>query len=95
MPAGSLRPKAPCGEEEKAIHVQYFALLREQRGQSEETLHTGAQTPQELYGQLKKDHRFTLPEQSLRVSINEQLADWQTTLKSGDRLVFLPPVSGG
>jgi len=80
---------------EKSIHVQYFALLREQRGQSKETLHTGAQTPRELYGQLEKDHRFTLPEQSLRVSINEQLADWQTTLKSGDRLVFLPPVSGG
>ena len=80
---------------EKAIHVQYFALLREQRGQSEETLQTGAQTPRELYGQLKKDYRFTLPEQSLRVSINEQFADWQTALKSGDRLVFLPPVSGG
>ena len=80
---------------EKAIHIQYFALLREQRGESEETLRTTAQTPQELYAQLKKDHRFTLPERSLRVSINEQFADWQDTLKTGDRLVFLPPVSGG
>lgn len=80
---------------EKAIHIQYFALLREQRGESEETLRTTAQTPQELYAHLKKDHRFTLPEQSLRVSINEQFADWQTVLRSGDRVVFLPPVSGG
>ncbi|MBI5024587.1 MAG: MoaD/ThiS family protein [Candidatus Omnitrophica bacterium] len=80
---------------EKAIHIQYFALLREQRGESEETLRTTAQTPQGLYAQLKKDHRFTLPEQSVRVSINEQFADWQTALRSGDRVVFLPPVSGG
>ncbi len=77
------------------IHLQYFALLREQRGQSGETLRTSAQTPGELYAQLKKDYRFTLPEQSVRVSINEQFADWQAELKSGDRVVFLPPVSGG
>ncbi len=88
MPVGSLR-------EEKAIHIQYFALLREQRGESQETLRTAAQTPRELYFQLKEDYRFTLPEQSLRVSINEQFADWQATLQPNDRLVFLPPVSGG
>ena len=80
---------------EKAIHIRYFALLREQRGQSEETLQTDAPTARELYDQLKKGHRFTLGEQSLRVSINEQFADWQTALRSGDRVVFLPPVSGG
>ena len=88
MPVGSLR-------EEKTIHIQYFALFREQRGQSEETIQTGAQTPRELYVRLKKDYRFTLPEQLVRVSINEQFADWQTALRSGDRVVFLPPVSGG
>jgi len=88
MPVGSLR-------EEKAIHIQYFALLREQRGESEETLCTQAQTPREVYDQLQKSHRFTLPQRSLRVSVNECFADWQTELRSGDRLVFLPPVSGG
>lgn len=80
---------------EKTIHVQYFALLREQRGQSEETLHIDAQTPKALYARLKKDYRFTLPEESVRVSINERFAPWHAELKTGDRLVFLPPVSGG
>ena len=80
---------------EKMIHVQYFALLREQRGQSEETLRTGAPAPKTLYAQLKKDYRCTLPEESVRVSINDRFADWHSKLKSGDRLVFLPPVSGG
>ncbi len=88
MPAGSLR-------EEKAIHIQYFALLREQRGQNEETLRTDARTPRELYAQLRKEYQFTLPDQSLGVSINEQFSEWQTELKFGDRVVFLPPVSGG
>lgn len=88
MPVGSLR-------EEKAIHIQYFALLREQRGQDEETLRTDARTPGELYAQLRKEYQFTLSDQSLGVSINEQFSEWQTELKSGDRVVFLPPVSGG
>lgn len=79
----------------KTIRVQYFALLREQSGKDEETLRTGAQTAGELYTELQKVYRFTLPERSLRVAINDQFADWQTSLKSGDRVVFLPPVSGG
>ena len=80
---------------ERTIHIQYFALLREQRGQSEETLRTDALTPKALYARLKKDHRFTLPEGSVRVSVNERFAPWHAELKTGDRLVFLPPVSGG
>lgn len=84
-----------AGKEEIAIHVRYFALLREQSGKDEETLRTGAQTAGDLYARLQKVYRFTLPEQSLRVSINEEFSDWQTPLKSGDRVVFLPPVSGG
>ena len=80
---------------EKTVHVHYFAVLREQRGQDEETLRTDARTPQELYARLKKDHQFTLSDQLLRVAVNEQFAHWQVELKTGDRLVFLPPVSGG
>ncbi len=80
---------------EKAIHIQYFALLREQRGQGEETIRTDARTPKELYSRLKKDHQFSLSDQLLRVAVNEQFADWQVELKSGDRLGFLPPLSGG
>ena len=33
---------------EKHVHVHYFALLREQRGQEQEALHTAAETAAEL-----------------------------------------------
>lgn len=80
---------------EKSVHVQYVAILREQRGQSEETVQTSAATAKDLYAQLRKQHAFSMPVASLRVAVNDGFADWDTKLKSGDRVVFLPPVSGG
>ena len=80
---------------EKTVHIQYFAVLRGQRGRSEETVRTRAQTARELYGELQKQYQFGLSIDLLRVAINEQFSDWQALLNSGDRVVFLPPVSGG
>lgn len=80
---------------EKTVHIQYFAVLREQRGRGEETLRTRAQTARELYGELQKQYPFRLSIDFLRVAVNEQFSDWSARLNSGDRVVFLPPVSGG
>ncbi|MBI5150448.1 MAG: MoaD/ThiS family protein [Candidatus Omnitrophica bacterium] len=84
-------PESP----EKTVHVQYFAVLREERGRDEETLRTRARTARELYGELQRQYQFKLSSDSLRVAVNEQFSDWQSRLNSGDRVVFLPPVSGG
>ena len=46
--------------------VQYFALLREQAKCSEESLSSGAATPQDLYAELTARHGFTLPKGSTR-----------------------------
>ena len=43
------------------VQVQYFAILREQRGVTEEKLSTGAGTAEALYEELRARHRFTLP----------------------------------
>ncbi|MBI5415457.1 MAG: MoaD/ThiS family protein [Candidatus Omnitrophica bacterium] len=80
---------------EKTVHVQYFAVLREERGRGEETVRTRARTARELYGELQRQYQFKLSDDLLRVAINEQFSDWQARLDSGDRVVFLPPVSGG
>ena len=79
----------------KKIDVQYFALLREERGLSQETISTRARTLQDLYKDLQKKYHFKLSIELLRVSINEEFSDWNTELKSGDRVVFIPPVAGG
>lgn len=79
----------------KEIQVQYYALLREERGVSGETLNTLASTPRHLYDQLSRQYRFTLPPERLTVSINNEFQSWDTELRSRDTVVFIPPVAGG
>jgi molybdopterin-guanine dinucleotide biosynthesis protein A len=79
----------------KAIRVQYFALFREQAGRSDESVSTAAVTPVELYAELQRRHPFKLAPQQLKVAINSEFADWNTPLRDGDTVVFIPPVAGG
>jgi molybdopterin synthase sulfur carrier subunit len=79
----------------KTVRLHYFALLRDQRGCSEETLATEAVEAGALYEELRQRHGFTLPADRLRVAINDEFAAWSTPLKSGDVVVFIPPVAGG
>jgi molybdopterin-guanine dinucleotide biosynthesis protein A len=80
---------------EREIRVQYYALLREQAGRSDEILMTGASTPGELYAELRTRYPFTLPAEMLRVAVNAEFGEWSQPLKSGDSVVFIPPVAGG
>ena len=81
--------------ETREIRVQYYALLREQAGRSNETLATSARTPRELYAELAAKYPFTLPADMLRVAVNSEFGDWTQPLQAGDAVVFIPPVAGG
>ena len=80
---------------DKSVHIQYFAILREQRDAPEETLETTANTPRDLYEGLRAEHDFSLGVDRLRVVVNEEFVEWDATLADGDRVVFIPPVAGG
>jgi molybdopterin converting factor subunit 1 len=79
----------------KKIRVQYFALLREQAGRSDESIVTTASTPRELYDELKARYPFSLAPEMLRVAVNTEFGDWTQPLSDGDAVVFIPPVAGG
>jgi len=79
----------------KRIKVQYYALLREQAGRSDEALETEARTPRELYEELQRRHPFSLAPEMLRVAINAEFGEWTQSLADGDAVVFIPPVAGG
>lgn len=79
----------------KTVHVQYFALLREQRGLSRESVTTNAATATELYEELRHRHALGLTLAQLRVAIDGEFATWATPLAEGSQLVFIPPVAGG
>jgi molybdopterin-guanine dinucleotide biosynthesis protein A len=78
-----------------SLRVQYFAVLREQAGRSEEMIDSGATTAAQLYEQLKERHQFQLAPAQLKVAVNSEFSDWQVSLKHGDTVVFIPPVAGG
>ncbi len=86
---------APQGSNSMQIKVQYYAILREQAGRSEETVATAARTPRDLYAELQRRHPFSLGAESLRVAINAEFGEWSQPLVEGDAVVFIPPVAGG
>jgi sulfur-carrier protein len=79
----------------QTVHVQYFAILREQRGLTDEKLATVAATPAALYEELRARHGFTLPGDRVRAAVNDAFVAGDAALREGDRVVFIPPVAGG
>jgi molybdopterin converting factor subunit 1 len=85
----------PPPRDGKTLHIRYYAVLREQAGCNEETVDTQATTPAELYAQLASRHPFKLAPAQLKVALNSEFSDWNTALRHGDTVVFIPPVAGG
>ena len=79
----------------KTVHLIYYALLREERGLDAETIETEEKTLQDLYKDLQEKYLFRLPMDLLKVCVNDEFAVWTDSLRDGDRVIFIPPVSGG
>ena len=77
------------------ITIQYFAILREQRGLAEERVTTAAATPGALYEELRACYNFTLPGDRVRAAVNDEFVGADAPLRENDRVVFIPPVAGG
>ena len=77
------------------IRLRYFASLRDAAGTDVEDIDVADGDAVQVYEAAALRHQFALPRSRLRVAVNGEIVDWQHPLKSGDELVFLPPVSGG
>jgi molybdopterin converting factor small subunit len=89
------------------ITVEYFALFRSLAKKSEEALDlaafdlatvsgspAGASIPA-LYDALRARYAFPLERASVHVAVNDAYVGWDHALRPHDRVVFIPPVSGG
>lgn len=86
----------PTGLNENLIKVRYFAMLRDLAGKSLDEVAIGpGDTPHQVYEQLRTRYMFPLTVGEIRVAINDEFADFSTTLKPGDEVTFIPPVAGG
>jgi molybdopterin-guanine dinucleotide biosynthesis protein A len=92
---GAENGKTAANATDKRVKVQYYAILREQAGRSDESVLTGANTPRDLYNELKSRYPFSLAPEMLRVAINAEFGEWSQRLADGDSVVFIPPVAGG
>ena len=79
----------------KTLHLQYFAILREQRGLTNESIQTNASTPAQLYKELKCKHQFSLESEQLRAAVNGEFTSMDKSLSDEDEVVYIPPVAGG
>ena len=77
------------------IKIIYFARLREAMELDEEIimLPKGA-LPSDAQKLLNEKYDLNI-DTNLKVAINDQFSDWDKELSDGDRLVFIPPVTGG
>jgi len=77
-----------------SITVLYFASLRDAAGRDSEQLPLPASL-RGLYDDLRSRHGFSLPAEKLRVAVDGAFAAWDTPLREGSEIAFIPPVSGG
>ena len=77
------------------LRIQYFAMLREKAGVSDETIRTSAATPTALWEELRERHGFDELLSALSVAVNETFVSPGRALRDGDTVVFIPPVAGG
>lgn len=79
------------------IRVLLFAHLRNACGETELSVSPElATTGETLWTHLESRHPgLTAIRPSVRLAVNGAFSPFSTTLKSGDEVAFIPPVSGG
>lgn len=81
------------------IDLLYFAWVRERIGLPRERLETGAATVAELVEELRaREERYDLAFadlSSLRVSLDQELAEFDAPLEGVREVAFFPPMTGG
>jgi len=77
------------------ITVYYFAKLKDLTNKEKESIEIAIEsTPKDIYKKL--DEMYGLPNTpNLKIAINDSFASWESELKNKDKLVFIPPVTGG
>lgn len=81
------------------IDILYFAWLRERLGMPHERVQTSASTVAELVEELRAmddDHARAFADMtSLKVALDQELADFNAPLAGVREVAFFPPMTGG
>ncbi|MFO1208306.1 MAG: molybdopterin converting factor subunit 1 [Amaricoccus sp.] len=79
--------------------IRYFAWLRERVGEPQETVATAAATVRDLVAELcdrDEAHALAFADmRSVRVAVDQELADFDAPLAGAAEVAFFPPMTGG
>jgi len=79
----------------KRIDLHYVAMLRESAGKATESISTSSPDVATLFEEIAGRHAWPWPRHAFRPAVNDRVVDWQHPVEHGDRVLFLPPSSGG
>lgn len=79
------------------VRVKFFAILRERAGTAEviQELSDGATVADLWRGLQQQFPKLDVPGIRLLYAVNQNYVGSNDTLRDGDEVVFIPPVSGG
>jgi molybdopterin synthase sulfur carrier subunit len=81
------------------MDVLYFAWVRERIGLPKETIETKAETVRDLVEELRgREERYEAAFadlSALRVAVDQDLVDFDASLKDAREVAFFPPMTGG
>ena len=76
------------------VTVLVFGPLRERVGAAE--VHVAGATVQEVWDELVRRHpAAAVDAASVRAARNLGYCEWNTAVRTGDTIAFIPPVAGG
>ena len=81
------------------MDILYFAWVRERIGIPRERVETSAATVSDLVEELRaREERYAAAfadTSALRVAIDQELTDFDASLKGAREVAFFPPMTGG
>lgn len=81
------------------MNVLYFAWVRERIGIPKETVITDAETVADLVAELRaREDRYDVAFSdlsALRVAVDQELTDFDASIKGAREVAFFPPMTGG
>lgn len=77
------------------IELLFFAQLREEVGAASLTIDASDITVEQIKKQYLSKYNIDESLKSAMVAVNEEYAPEDTLVRAGDKVAFIPPVSGG
>lgn len=81
--------------EQKSIVIHWFGALADERGCREESVSTTASTAGAFLEEFANLHQLSNLRGHVRIAVNDEFAESGHPIRTGDKVVFLRPFSGG